>query len=264
MSDEKGSRDYGKVAIVTGGGTGLGAAAAAGLAARGLKVAVTYSKSRDDAEAVAKSLPHGLALQGDVGDDSDCRRVADAVLTTWGRIDVLVNNAGTTKFAAHGDLEALSADDFLGIYRTNVVGAFQMLRAVAPAMRKQGAGSVVNVSSIAGVAGIGSSAAYAASKGALNTLTISMARALGPEIRVNAVCPGFIGTRWFLDRFGQERFDQIVAQQAAVTPLKRAGTPEDVAEAIIFLALDAARHMTGETLLIDAGLHLDFTPLKAR
>ena len=139
-----------------------------------------------------------------------------------------------------------------------------MVRACAPHMREAGKGSVVNVSSIAGVTGIGSSIAYAASKGALNTMTLSLARALAPKIRVNAVCPGFIGTRWFSDRFGQQTFDGIKRQQEESTPLQRAGTAEDIATSVIFFALEGSDHITGETLITDAGMHLGFAPLTAR
>ncbi|MCW0211806.1 MAG: glucose 1-dehydrogenase [Pseudonocardia sp.] len=250
----------GKVAIVTGGATGLGAAVCHGLAARGATVVVNYSKSVDEAEATAAQCREAgveaVAIQGDVGDDADCRRLVADVLERWGRVDVLVNNAGRTKMVAHEDLEGLDADDFRAIYRTNVVGPFQMVRAVTPAMKEQGYGAIVNVSSIGGLQGIGTSIAYAASKGALNTMTLSLARALAPEIRVNAVCPGFIGTRWFSGPLGADRFDEMVASQERITPLQRAGTPEDIATAVVFLADEGAVHMTGTTMVSDAGMHL--------
>ena len=131
------------------------------------------------------------AVQGNVAIDADCRKLAAGAMEAFGRIDILVNNAGTTKFAGHRDLDALSAEDFTNIYAVNVIGAFQMIRACVEGLRAHGDGAVVNVSSIAGIEGIGSSVAYAASKGALNTMTLSLARALAPEIRVNAVCPGW-------------------------------------------------------------------------
>ncbi|MBI1239886.1 MAG: glucose 1-dehydrogenase [Alphaproteobacteria bacterium] len=258
----------GKAAIVTGSATGLGAAVAIKLAERGADVAINYSKSEAEAKETqalcAKLGVKAILAQGDVGSDEGCRKVADAARKAFGRIDILVNNAGTTKFANHADLDALTAEDFLSIYRLNVVGAYEMIRAVAPDMKRQGFGAVVNISSIAGVTGIGSSIAYAASKGALNTMTLSLARALAPEIRVNAVCPGFIGTRWFRDRFGEEGFASIARQQESTTPLKRAGTPEDIADAVVFFCAEGAQHITGETLLTDAGLHLSLTPLSQR
>ena len=221
---------------------------------------INYTKSVKEAEetlglAKQKGVDAILA-QGDVGNDDDCRRIAAQAHDRWGRIDMLVNNAGTTKFADHGDLDALTADDFLNIYKVNVVGAYQMIRACAPHLKAHQLGRVVNVSSIAGVLGVGSSVAYAASKGALNTMTKSLARSLAPEIRVNAVCPGFIGTRWFSERFGPETYARIVEHNMQSTPLHRAGTPEDVADAVVFFCAEGGVHITGETLLSDAGHHL--------
>lgn len=258
----------GAISIVTGSATGIGAAVAIALAERGGRVVINYTKSEKEAkETLAACEAKGaeaLLGQGDVGNDEDCRRIVGQTVEKWGRLDVLVNNAGTTKFADHSDLDALGVDDFLSIYRVNVVGPYQMIRAAAPHMKAQGRGSVVNISSIAGVTGIGSSVAYAASKGALNTMTLSLARALGPEIRVNAVCPGFVGTRWFRERFGEETFQSIVKQQEETTTLARAGTPEDIAKAVVFFAGEGGDHITGETLITDAGLHLGFAPLAAR
>lgn len=258
----------GKVAIVTGSATGLGAAVALQLADRGCNVVINYTKSEAEAkETLAACQAKGveaILAQGDVGEDADCRRIVDETVKKWGRVDVLVNNAGGTKFANHAELDELNADDFLWIYKVNVVGAYQMIRACAPHMREAGKGSVVNISSIAGVTGIGSSVAYAASKGALNTMTLSLARSLAPKIRVNAVCPGFIGTRWFSDRFGQQTFEGIKRQQEQSTPLQRAGTPEDIATAVVFFCGEGSDHITGETLITDAGMHLGFAPLTAR
>jgi 3-oxoacyl-[acyl-carrier protein] reductase len=249
-----------QVAVVTGSATGIGAAVALKLSSQGARVVINYTKSEAEArETMAQVQAKGgeaVLGQGDVASDADCRRIADTAVQKWGRIDMLVNNAGTTKFADHGDLDALSGDDFLNIYKVNVVGAYQMIRACAPHLKTSGFGRVVNVSSIAGVLGVGSSVAYAASKGALNTMTKSLARSLSPEIRVNAVCPGFIGTRWFSERFGPETYARIVDHNVESTPLHRAGTPEDVAEAVAFFCGEGARHITGESLLTDAGHHL--------
>ncbi|MFN4355016.1 SDR family NAD(P)-dependent oxidoreductase [Parvibaculum sp.] len=257
-----------KVAIVTGSATGLGAAVALQLADKGCNVVINYTKSEKEAkETLAACQAKGveaILAQGDVGEDADCRRIVDETVKKWGRVDVLVNNAGGTKFANHAELDELNAEDFLWIYKVNVVGAYQMIRACAPHMKEAGKGSVVNVSSIAGVTGIGSSVAYAASKGALNTMTLSLARSLAPKIRVNAVCPGFIGTRWFSDRFGQQTFEGIKRQQEQSTPLGRAGTPEDIATAVVFFCGEGSDHITGETLITDAGMHLGFAPLTAR
>ncbi len=249
----------GKVAIVTGSATGVGAEVALELARRGCNVVINYTRSEAEAkQAQAACEAQGaetLLVRADVSDDADCRRMAQAALDKWGRIDVLVNNAGTSKFVAHHDLEGLTAEDFQRIYAVNVIGPYQMTRAVAPAMQKQGAGSVVNVSSLAGVRGVGSSIAYAASKGALNNMTMSLARALGPEIRVNTVCPGFIDTRWLRTGLGDETFEKLRGAVARGNPLKAASTPSEVAEPIVYFAL-SARHTTGETLLVDAGTHL--------
>ncbi len=257
-----------KVASVTGSATGLGAAVALQLADKGCNVVINYTKSETEAkETLAACEAKGveaLLAQGDVGEDADCRRIVDETVKKWGRVDVLVNNAGGTKFANHAELDELNAEDFLWIYKVNVVGAYQMIRACAPHMKEAGKGSVVNVSSIAGVTGIGSSVAYAASKGALNTMTLSLARSLAPKIRVNAVCPGFIGTRWFSDRFGSQTFEGIKRQQEESTPLQRAGTPEDIATAVVFFCGEGSDHITGETLITDAGMHLGFAPLTAR
>jgi NAD(P)-dependent dehydrogenase (short-subunit alcohol dehydrogenase family) len=203
-------------------------------------------------------------VQGDVASDDDCRRIA-AAAEPFGRIDALFNNAGVTRFANHADLDAVSAQDFLDLYAVNVVGAFQMVRACRSLLEAAPQpGAVVNTASIAGVTGIGSSVPYAASKGALTTMTLSLARALAPKIRVNAVCPGFIDTPWFGKGMSEEAVDRIRANAAAGTPLKVASTPEDIAAATIFLAGRASRHVTGETLLVDAGSHLGYAARVAR
>ena len=246
----------GKVAIVTGGGTGIGAATVRLLASRGVRCVINYASSRDAAKALADEVD-GRAVQADIAEDSACRALAVAAVEAFGRIDFLVNNAGRTKFAPHEDLEALSADDFLDIYRLNTVAPFQMIRACAPAMRDGGVGAVVNVASVAGVFGNGSSVAYAASKGALVTLTKSLARVLAPAIRVNAVAPGYVGTGWFADRLGEDGFAALNAQMEAATPMRMAASPEDIAAPIVSLLDPGMRGITGEVALIDAGAHLD-------
>ncbi len=256
----------GRTVIVTGAGTGVGAAAALQLAGGGARVIVNYSRSRDEAESVAAACREAggeaAAAQGDVASEADCRRLAEEALSRWGRIDGLINSAGTTVFRPGDDFDTLSPEDFQRIYSVNVVGAFLMTRAVTAAMKAQGRGSVVNISSIAGVMGVGSSIAYAASKGALNTLTLSLARTLAPEIRVNTVAPGFITGRWWREKMG-EGYDRMVAGTEAATPLKRAGTPEDMASAAVWL-LTGDVNITGEILISDAGMHLGGAPLKAR
>ena len=247
-----------KVVIVTGSATGVGAATALSLASRGYNLLINFSKSETEAQASQAACQAAgadtLLLQGDVALDADCRRMAQAAVDRWGRIDALVNNAGITSFAGVANWEALDTATFERIYSVNVIGAFQMVRACLPQL-KAGGGSIVNVSSIAGALGIGSSVAYIASKGALNALTLHLARTLAPEIRVNAVCPGLITTRWFVDGVGQDNADQIQAQYEKTVPLQTSCTAEDVAEAIVWL-VDGARTTTGELLMLDGGMHL--------
>lgn len=248
----------GKSAIVTGASRGLGQAIAVALAEAGANIAGVGMSDDSGTRAKVEALGRRyLSTKADLTTTEPIARIVDESMGAFGRIDILVNNAGTTRFAAHGDLEALSGQDFLDIYAVNVVGAYQMIRACAPSMKAQGFGAVVNISSIAGVRGVGSSVAYAASKGAMNTMTLSLARALAPEIRVNAVCPGFVGTRWFKDRLDEATFAKAVAFQEKSTPLHRAGMPDDIADAVVFFCAEGARHITGETLLTDAGAHLD-------
>ena len=250
-----------KVVIVTGSATGVGAATALSLASRGYNLLINFSKSETEAQASQAACQAAgadtLLLQGDVALDADCRRLAQAAVDRWGRIDALVNNAGITSFAGVANWEALDTATFERIYSVNVIGAFQMVRACLPQL-KVGGGSIVNVSSIAGALGIGSSVAYIASKGALNALTLHLARTLAPEVRVNAVCPGLITTRWFVDGVGQDNADQIQAQYEKTVPLQTSCTAEDVAEAIVWL-VDGARTTTGELLMLDGGMHLGRT-----
>jgi 3-oxoacyl-[acyl-carrier protein] reductase len=251
----------GKVAIVTGSATGIGAAVATGLASRGANVVVNYTKSEAEAKETAAAVKASGAevrlVQGDVASDADCRRLAAEAQSAWGRIDILVNNAGTTKFVTnHADLEALSAEDFARIYAVNVIGPFQMIRACLEGLRANKNGSVVNVSSIAGIAGIGSSVAYAASKGALNTMTYSLARALAPDVRVNAVCPGYVDTNWFVKQFGRETADRISEAEGKRSLLQRVADGDEIARTVLFFAGPESANITGETLLSDGGMHL--------
>lgn len=255
------------VAIVTGSSSGVGAATARQLAEQGCHVVINYASNEAGArETQAACEAFGVeteVVQADVARDEDCRRLAAAAEARWGRIDALVNNAGTTKFCAHDDLDGLSAEDFQRIYAVNTVGAYQMTRAVAPAMRRGGRGSIVNVASIAGVMGVGSSIAYAASKGAMITLGLSLARALGPEIRVNTVCPGFIQGDWLEQGMGAETYARTKAFLEQNTPLKLTATPDTVAEVIVYF-LTGATVVTGETLLLDGGHHLTQMPMARR
>lgn len=250
--------DERKVALVTGSGTGVGAATALGLARRGWSVVINYSRSEGEAQAVEAACRAAgvdtLLVKADVADDADCRALVAATLDRWQRLDALVNNAGITTFVGAGNWDALGAGDFEKIMGVNVLGTFQMTRAARDAL-KAAKGCIVNVSSIAGSLGVGSSVPYVASKGALNAITLHFARALAPDIRVNAVCPGMITSRWFVDGIGQEGFEKVKAGYEKNTPLARASAPEDVADAILWL-IEGARTMTGELMLLDSGLHL--------
>jgi len=256
--------------VVTGASTGLGRAIAVEAAERGAKaVVINYASSQAEAQETGRLVEaegaQGVLVQADVARDEDCRRIA-AAAQPFGRIDALFNNAGVTKFAHdHADLDAVSAEDFLRIYGVNVVGAYQMIRAARTLLEAAPqAGAVVNTASVAGVMGIGSSVPYAASKGAMITMTLSLARALAPKIRVNAVCPGFIDTPWFERAMSPEQLERTRQGVAATMPLKAASTARDIAGAAVFLASPGARHITGETLMVDAGMHLGYAPLGMR
>lgn len=260
----------GAVVVITGASTGLGRAIAVETASRGAKaVIINYASSEDEAHNTAGMVraegAEAILVQGDVGEDEACRRIV-AAAEPFGLITSLFNNAGITKMVPrHEDLDALDGEDFLRIYRINVVGAFQMIRAARPLLEAGPVpGAVVNTSSVAAVMGIGSSVAYAASKGALTTMTISLARALAPKIRMNAVCPGYIDTPWFEKNSGAQAAERIRQRAAEGTPLKAASSAEDIAAAAVFLGSPASRHVTGETLMVDAGTHLYYAPLGMR
>ncbi|MBV9995280.1 MAG: SDR family oxidoreductase [Caulobacteraceae bacterium] len=260
----------GFVVAVTGASTGLGRAIAVETAERGASVVIiNYASSEAEAgetgRLVESAGAKAILVQGDVARDEDCRRIAEAA-RPYGRIDALFNNAGVTRFAGdHSKLDALSAEDFLSVYAVNVVGPYQMIRACRELLEAAPAGgAVVNTASMAAVMGIGSSVSYAASKGALVTMTISLARALAPKIRINAICPGFIDTPWFGKGLRPDVVERVRANAAQSSPLKAASKPEDIAGSAIFFASPAARHITGETLMVDAGAHLGAAPLARR
>ena len=248
-----------RAAIVTGASSGIGAAIALELARRGVGVIVNCAHNVDGAQAIAAACRgaggRAFVLQADVADDDACRSLAAAAQVEFGRLDYLVNNAGTSAFVGHADLDGLDAADFARIFAVNVTGAFQMVRAVLPALRASGAGAIVNVASIAGTCAIGSSVAYAASKAALINMTTSLARALAPAVRVNAVAPGFVDTPWHARGMAPERLQRLHETVREGTPLRAVTGPEDVAEPVVWL-LEHGRHVTGETLHVDAGLHL--------
>ncbi|NBR18338.1 MAG: SDR family oxidoreductase [Gammaproteobacteria bacterium] len=226
-----------KVAIITGSATGVGAAAAIMLAERGCNVLVNYTRSETEAHDTAKACAaHGaetIVYRGDVSEDGACQGMAQAAID--------------------------KCEDFLGIYKVNVVGAYQMVRAVAPQMKKQGRGAIVNNSSIGGVTGIASSMAYAASKAALNMMTQSLSLVLGPEVRINAIAPGAIQTRWLQGGMTPEQYQAFLVNAAAMVPLQTVPTAEQIAEALVWF-LEGASVVTGEVLMVDAGLHCGRLP----
>ena len=238
-----------RVALVTGSATGIGRSTAWLLAERGLAVTVNYSRSRSEAEETADGVrsrgAEPLLVRADVAHDDQVRTMVEQTVAMLGGLDVLVNNAATTHFVPHSDLDGLTDTVWDDILQVNLKGTFYACRA---AMRYLAArrGNIVNVASVAGIAGSGSSIAYAASKGAVITLTKSLAKAFAPEVRVNAVAPGPVQTRWLADH------QDMVEQAMSVTPLKRPATPEDIARAILFLAVDYSL-MTGHVLVIDGG-----------
>ncbi|MDA0746594.1 MAG: SDR family NAD(P)-dependent oxidoreductase [bacterium] len=239
----------GKIALITGGGTGIGRTTALLFAQEGADVAINYSRSKEDAERTAAEIRalgrNALVVQADVSDDVAVRQMIQTVAGELGRLDILVNNAGTTKFVPLEDLEGLTDDAWDPIFNVNVKGTFYCSRAAIPAMKSGGGGQIINVASSAGITGRGSSMAYCASKAAVISLTKSLAIGQAPHIRVNAVAPGVVQTRW-VD--GQEDFLQT---NRKATPLGRIATPEDVASSIFGLAI--CDFITGQVLSVDGG-----------
>lgn len=238
-----------KTALVTGGGTGIGRATSLALAARGVSVAVNYSRSRDDAEETVRLITNGggraVAIQADVAKDEEVRAMAEQVVRHFGTVDLLVNNAGITRHIPFDDLEGATEEVWDELYQVNVKGMFFCARAVAPYMRKNQQGAIVNLGSIAGQTGLGSSLPYAVSKAAVHGLTKSLARALSPEIRVNCVVPGAVATRWWAGR--EEQMKKLAPQML----LQRISTPEDIAS-LICAALEQEA-MTGQMITVDGG-----------
>lgn len=245
----------GKVAIVTGSATGMGRSTALFLAEQGCNVVVNYTRSEDEARQTAADVEargaSALLGRADVSSDADCRALVQQTLDRFGRLDVLVNNAGATYFVPHADLEALSEEMWDRIYAVNVKGTFFMSRAAAAPLKAAGAGAIVNVSSTAGVRAGGSSIAYAASKAAVINLTMSLARVLAPEIRVNCVAPGFIDTRWLAQGYG-DRFEAMREAQKRNTPLRDAGQPEHMAQVVVSI-ITGMDWVTGQTIVADGG-----------
>ena len=242
----------GKVALITGGGTGIGRSTALLLAGEGADIAVNYSRSKDDAEKTVADVEalgrKAVAVQANVSEDSSCREMVDKVVSELGRLDILVNNAGTTRMVPLDDLEGLTEEDWDSIMDVNVKGTFFCSRAAIPKMKEAGGGRIVNTASIAGTTGQGSSIAYSASKAAIICMTQSMAVSQAPEIQVNAVSPGLVETRWV------KGWEENNAKHAMGTPMRRNATADDVAEAIVGLILSP--FVTGQNLVVDGGRSL--------
>lgn len=245
-----------QVAIITGGGTGVGRETALALARLGYHVLVTYSRSQTEAEVTANEISalgvRGLALQADVADDAACRAMAALAVKELGRIDVLVNCAGTTDFIPFHDLEAVTDEAWQRLYQVNVVGAFHCARAVREAMLAVGGGMIVNVSSVAAQLAQGSSIPYCCTKAALDNLTVSLARTLAPQIRVNGVAPGFIEGRWTQGGLGA-KYEGVKQAYEKTLPLGRVCQPKDIADGIVSL-ITGSKLVTGQTLTVDAGM----------
>jgi ketoreductase RED2 len=237
----------GKVAIVTGSTSGIGKAIAQRFSSEGAAVVINSSKSVTAGEDLAATLPNAIYVQADVSDEPQAKSLVSRAIEQWGHLDVLVNNAGTTEVIAHTDLEAATLDVWKHIFGVNVFGTWLVSRAAVEALRLTH-GSIINITSMAGIRPGGSSIPYAASKAALNHLTSLLAKALGPEIRVNGIAPGLVDTPWTAD------WDKVREKVQRVAPLRRSAQPEDIAPAAVMLA--TASYVTGEVLMVDGGLNL--------
>jgi 3-oxoacyl-[acyl-carrier protein] reductase len=245
----------GRCAIVTGSATGVGRATALALARRGARVVVNYARSEAEARGTVAEVERlgaqALLVRADVSRDDEVRAMARQAAEAFGPVQVLVNNAGTTAFVNFADLEGLNEETWDRILAVNLKGPFFCARAVARGMKEAGAGAIVNVASIAGLRAVGSSIAYAASKAGLINLTMTLASALAPEVRVNCVAPGFIEGRWLRGGLG-ELYEPLRARAAHQTPLRRVATPEDIAQVILSL-IEGADFVTGQTVVVDGG-----------
>jgi 3-oxoacyl-[acyl-carrier protein] reductase len=243
----------GKVALVTGGGVGIGRAIALKLARRGCHIAVNYCRSKDAAEETAAEIRklgvNSIAVQANVATDALVRRMVRETVAELGRLDILINNAGVTSVIPHNDLEAVTEEDWDKLLMINLRGPFYTTRAAVKALRAS-RGVIVNISSAAGVYATGSSIPYCASKAALNNMTVALARALAPEVRVNAVAPGFVdGTRWSKDH---PEYQTIKRASTDRSLLKRVCQPDDVATAVVDIA--SADLLTGQVIVVDGGM----------
>lgn len=239
----------GKAALITGGGTGIGREIGLSFANEGASVAVNYSRSEKEATNTAQEIRDlgvsGLAIKADVSDDSQVRKMINKVVEEYGRLDILVNSAGTTTFVDMENLEGLTEEMWDSTLAVNLKGTFFCCRAAAPAMKNNKGGNIINISSIAGTTGIGSSIAYCASKAGVICLTKSLARVLAPEIQVNTIAPGFVDTRWTAD------WPEFKKMHKEETPMNRVAQPEDVAVAALYLV--HSDFVTGQVIIVDGG-----------
>ena len=255
------NRSEERVVLISGAASGIGAATARRFLREGWRVARNHldASQREAAEQIVVQVnvpgTRSFTMEGDVTRDADCVRLVERTIEKFGRLDALVNAAGISKMVAHPDLHGVSAEDFQRIYAVNTIGTFQMMRAAAPHLKASGKGSIVNISSRAALMGSGSSIPYAASKAAVNALTLALARVLAPEVRVNAVCPALV-EQGFVERLAPESFAKRSAHQIEVSPLHRLGHPDEVAETIHWLTTGASM-MTGALVELDFGMHLN-------
>lgn len=237
----------GQVALITGSTSGIGAAIARHFAAHGASVLLNSVRSVDAGEALAAELPDAAYVQGSITDDGVPQRLVDAALERWGRLDVLVNNAGTTRSIPHGDLDAASLEVWREIFETNVFATWELTRMAAPHLKAQ-RGNIIFITSLAGLRPTGSSVPYAASKAALNHLTALLANVLGPEVRANAIAPGLVETPWTAD---WDAIHEVVRQTA---PMGRSAVPADIVDLALVLATNS--YLTGQVIAVDGGLGL--------
>ncbi|MBD0690532.1 SDR family NAD(P)-dependent oxidoreductase [Streptomyces sp. CBMA123] len=240
-----------KVALVTGSSSGIGAAVAQRLATAGYRVVVNSARSVEAGEKVAAGLPDAHYVRADISVEAEARRLVAETVAHYGRLDLLVNNAGFTRPVPHADLVGADPELWRTVLGLNVIGTWQTTVAAMPHLTDTGSGAVVNISSVAGSRPAGSSIPYAVSKAAIEHMTRLLANTVGPRVRVNAVAPGLIETPW---TSGKDFFAPIAAKVRESTPLRRTGLPEDVAEAVLSLA--GAAYTTGQVLLVDGGAHL--------
>ena len=249
----------GKVAVVTGSSSGVGEATAKLLASLGASVVVNYFRGAEAGQRVADEIHadggSAIAVQADTRSDADCRRLIQSAVDEFGALHILVNNAGMTHFIPHDDLEAVTDEVWDDIIGANLRGVFNCCRAAAPHMRAAGEGAIVNVSSVAGDGGGGSCIPYAASKAGVNVITKSLARVLGPDIRINTIAPGFIEGRWLRGGLGDETYEAGRARLTSTAPLRGVATPETCADAIVAL-IERNVFVTGQTLTVDGGATL--------